>query len=828
MNDARLALRLLAREWRTGEIRILLAVIVLAVASLTSVAFFADRARQSLAQEANALLAADLVLSADQPIDAGFETEARRRGLAAVRTATFLSMARTADGVRLAGLKAVSDGYPLRGRLRIADAPFAPDRPATGLPQPGEAWIDARLANELNLGKGHAIQLGQLSLTVTAILSHEAERGGNFLAMAPRVLLNQTDLAATGLVQEGSRITWRLMLAGPPDALTGFQAWAKPRLARGQKLEGLRDARPELSDVLDKAERYLGLAALLSVVLAAAAAHLILRRYTQRHFDQFALLRCFGANQGRLIRLYLTQFAGLGLLAGVIGGLLGLTMQSAIAHVLGDAMRLPLATPSWRPFALGLLAGLVLVLAFSLPPLRRLAGVPALRVLRRDLGPPQGSDRLGQAIGLATLAGLLFWQAGDARLGLMTLAGLIVTGLAAALLIGLLLAPLASLATRLPPAPKLGLLALRRRGPDSVLQVMALSLGLFALLLLSLVRDDLVAAWRDKLPADAPNRFVINIQPDQVAAVRELLLENGVANVTLHPMVRGRLTAIADRPVDPATYEEDRARRLAEREFNLSASAAPPTDNEIVAGRWWRPGETGQFSVEEGIANRLGIRLGDRLSFDAGGLPLTGTVTSLRKVDWDSFRVNFFVIASPGALDGLPASHITSFHLPPSHSATLAKLVTAFPNVTVIDVDTVMTEMRGLLARVGQAVQLLFLASVGVGVMVMVAALYARRDERAREIGVWRTLGASATTVRTALATEFAVLGALSGLVAAGAASGLAWLLAARLFELPHMPDARIWLAGLAGGVILVLSVGLAATRNLLAEPPLRALGRSD
>lgn len=828
MNDLRLALRLLAREWRTGEIRILLLVIVLAVASLTAVAFFADRARQSLAQEANALLAADLVLSADRPTTPDLEAEARRRGLATVRTTTFLSMAQAGGATRLAGLKAVSQGYPLRGRLRIADAPFAADRPAIGVPGPGEAWIDARLANELGIGRGDAIQLGDKTLRVSAILSHEAERGGNFLALAPRVMFNQADLAATGLVQEGSRITWRLMLAGEPGALTAYQDWAKSRLTRGQKLEGLREARPELTEVLDKAERYLGLAALLSVVLAAAAAHLILRRYLTRHFDQFALLRCFGASQGRLLRLYLVQFAGLGLLAGVLGGLLGLATQTAIVHVLGDALRLPLAGPSWRPFALGLLAGLVLVLAFSLPTLRRLTGVPALRVLRRDLGPPQRGDWLGRGISLTVLACLVFWQAGDPRLGLMALAGLVVTALAAALLIRLLLAPLAALASRLPPAPRLGLLALRRRGPDTPLQVMALSLGLFALLLLSLVRDDLMAAWQDKLPANAPNRFVINIQPDQVAGVDALLRKNGVADATLYPMVRGRLTHIADRPVDPDAYEETRARRLADREFNLSVLATAPADNEIIAGRWWQPGETGQFSVEEGLAKRLGIRLGDRLEFDAGGLPLSGSVTSLRKVDWDNFRVNFFVIAPPGALDGLPASHITSFHLPPAQRGALTQLVAAFPNVTVIDVDTVVTEMRGLLDRLGRAVQLLFLASVTVGVLVMVAALYARRDERAREIGVWRTLGASAATVRSALATEFAVLGALSGLVAAGAASGVAWLLAAQLFELPHTPDPDIWLAGLVGGIVLVLTVGLTATRGLLAEAPLAALGRAD
>lgn len=824
MTDLFLALRLLAREWRAGELRILLAVVALAVAGLTAVAFFTDRARVSLTREANVLLAADLVLSADHAIDPAFEAAARRLGLAATHSTALLSMARGDNRVRLAGIKAVGTGYPLRGHLRIADAPFAPDRLADGLPAPGQTWIDARLAGELGLRVGDHIGVGERTLTVAAILSHEGERGGNFMALAPRLLMSEADLAATGLIQEGSRATWRLMLAGETAAVDAFRAWAGARLARGQKIEDVRDARPELREVLDRAERYLGLAALLAVVLAAAAAQTVLRRYVERHFDQFALLRCFGAGRRRLFRLYLYQFAGLGLAAGCLGGLAGWLVQQGLAALLGDVLRLPLAAPSWRPFGLGLLAGLILVLTFSLPAMRRLAGVPALRVLRRELGPARTSQWAVQGLALAVLAGLLFWQAGDTQLGLIVVGGLIAAALVAGLAIRAALTPIGWLAGHLPPAPRLGLLALRRRGWETTLQVMALSLGLLALLLLTLVRDDLMAAWQGRIPADAPNRFAINIQPDQVTPVRDWLVAQGVADAALYPMVRGRLTAIAGRPVDPAAYEEDRARRLAEREFNLSALAAPPPDNRIVAGQWWHDGATGEFSVEDGIARTLGIRLGDRLEFDAGGLPVSGRVTSLRQVDWDSFRVNFFVVAPPGDLDGLPASHITAFRLPPERAAVLADLVAAWPNVTVIDVDSVMREMRALLDRVGRAVQLVFLFSLAVGLLVMVAALYARRDERAREIGLWRTLGASQATVRIALAAEFATLGLLSGAVAAGAASTLAWLLAERVFDLPHAIDPAVWLTGLAGGLVLVLAVGLVATRGLLGAPPLAAL----
>jgi putative ABC transport system permease protein len=465
----------------------------------------------------------------------------------------------------------------------------------------------------------------------------------------------------------------------------------------------------------------------------------------------------------------------------------------------------------------------LLVLAFSLPALLRLAKVPALRVLRRDLGAPHTGAVLAQGAGLALVAGLLFWQAGELRLGLIVGGGVVGLMLAAALAIQLLLLPLPWLAQRLPTSARLGLLNLRRRRWETTLQAMALSLGLLALLLLTLVRGDLFDSWRNQAAPGAPNRFIINIQPEQVEAVRASLAGQGIDGVVLYPMARARLLSIGSRTVSPEDYEEPRAKRLVEREFNLSAMATLPADNPITAGHW--SGNEG-FSVEEGLAETLGIKLGDALLFDAGGLPLQGQVTSLRKVEWDSFRVNFFVIATPEAFSQLPQSFITSFYLPPGRGDVLAKLVTDFPNLTVIDVEQVMGELRGLLDRVSAAVQLIFVFSLAVGVLVLLAALYARRDERAREIGLWRTLGASRRRVMLALATEFTALGLLAGGLAAGAASGVAWLLAERVFELPHAPNPFIWLVGLGGGCLLVLGAGLLASRGIVQAPPMRALRR--
>ena len=818
-----LALRLLAREWRAGEMRVVLLAVALAVASLTAVRYFADRVEQALGHEANTLLAADLALVSDHPIAPDFAQAAAVRGLQVARTTTFLSMTLAGDRNLLTGIKAVAPGYPLRGALRIAPDLFGADAPTRKVPAPGEAWVDSRLASGLGVKPGDFIEAGAARLHITAMLTFEGERGGNFMALAPRLLINADDLPRTGLVQEGSRVVYRLLVAGDGGQVAAFQAWAKPRLARGEKLEDVRDARPELRQVLDRAQRYLGLAALLTVLLAAAATQMALRRYVQRHFDQFALLRCFGASQACLMGLYLLQLGGLGLLAGALGSLLGWLAQAGMVHLLGDAIRLGLPAPSYLPLLLGLAAGVLLVLAFSLPALLRLVRVPALRVLRRDLGAPPAGALLAHGVGLGLVAGLLFWQAGELRLGLIVGGGILALMLAAAVAIQLLLWPLPWLAQRLPSSVRLGLLNLYRRRWETTLQAMALSLGLLALLLLTLVRGDLFESWRNQAAPGAPNRFVINIQPEQVEAVHAYLAGQGIADVTLYPMARARLTRIGGRPTSQDDYPEERAKRLIEREFNLSSLRALPPDNLITAGRW---SSTDGFSVEAGLAKTLGIKLGDELQFDAGGLPLSGRVTSLRKVEWDSFRVNFFVIAPPGAFNTLPQSFITSFHLPKDRGAVLAGLLSAFPNVTVIDVEQVMGELRGLLDRVAAAVQLIFLFSLAVGLLVMLAALYARRDERAREIGLWRTLGASRRRVLLALATEFTALGLLAGGLAAGAAAGVAWVLAERVFELPHTPNPLIWLVGLGGGWLLVAGAGLLVSLNFLQTPPMISLRR--
>ncbi len=759
MNNFALSLRMLRREWRAGELRVLAAALVIAVASVTSVGFFTDRVGRALAQQANLLLGADLVLISDHPPDAGFEREALRRGLRTAHTLSFPSMVLHGGHAQLAEIKAVSRNYPLRGQLRVARQPYVPDRASSGIPEAGTAWLDERLFKQLDAGAGAGLEVGASHLAVSAVLTQEPDRGSVLFNIAPRLLMNIQDIPATGLIQEGSRVSYRLLVAGETGTVELFRAWAAPRLKRGERLEGVSDARPEIRSALARAARFLGLAALTSIILAAVAVVMATRRFMARQLDNCAVLRCLGAQQRLIFRLYLVQFLLLGLAASLIGCVLGYIGQMLLAQRLGSMVTAELPLPSLLPALQGILTGMVTLLGFSLPFLQQLKHVPALRVLRRELGPPGRFGLIGFALGLAGISGLVLWQAGDAKLGGYVLAGLGAAILVAALLALLLIRALSGMrlqasASRgfyLSASLRYGLANIVRRAGGSVVQVRAFSLGMLMLLLLTVVRGDLMQSWQSTLPADAPNRFVINIQPDQVQLLRGFFHDRHIPPPALYPMVRGRLLAVNGKPVEAGKYPDERAQHLVEREFNLSWSDRLPDDNQIVAGKWWTkellnkssapsplmgegwgegeksmhypspqpspargegaihrlPGEDGagaQLSVEEGIAKTLAIKLGDELTYGVGGATFSARVASLRKVNWDSFRVNFFVVASPGLLEKFPASYITSFHLPDAQGGLLDEMVKAFPNLTVIDVSAVMNQVRTIMDRVAGAV----------------------------------------------------------------------------------------------------------------------------
>ncbi len=819
-----LSLRMLRRDLKAGELGLLLVALIIAVTSLTSVGFFTDRVARALKLEANQLLGGDIVLVADHALKPEWRAEATRRGLRSVESASFTSMATVGEGAQLAGVKVVEDGHPLRGAIRIAPGLNQPDAPAPGIPARGELWLDERLASALGAKVGDVVGLGASRLRMAAVLSFESDRGANFFSLLPRLIINAADLPATQLIQPGSRAFYRLHVAGDPAEVARFETWAKGRLQRGESLETVDNARPEVRTVLDRAERFLRFAAMLAVVLAAVAVGLATRRFVERHLDGCAVMRCLGARQAQLMGLFIGEFVLLGLAAGVVGCALGFGVQFVLAGLLGGLVGVPLPAPGGWPVAHGMAVALLLLLGFALPPLIRLGRVSTLRVLRREWNGVAAREGLAWALGALVLAGLLVAIARDWLLGAWVVGGFAlafaVYGLVAWLVLGLL----GHLRAVAGSGWRYGLAALRRRPVASLVQVLALGMGLTALLLLTLVRSDLLDNWRQSTPADAPNRFVINIQPDQLEPLRRFFADDGRPAPLLQPMIRGRLVQVNNRPVGPDDYADDRARRLVDRDFNLSFDTRLPDGNSVVAGRWHGADTAPQFSVEQGLAQTLGLALGDVLTFEIAGVRSEARITSLRKLDWDSMRVNFFVIAAPGMLDSQPASYITSFYLPAAQMEFANRLVAAFPNLTVIDVAAVIGQIQGMVGQLIGAVQFVFGFAVVAGVVVLLGALQATHDEREKELAILRTLGARNRQLRGALLAEFAALGLVAGALAGVGATGIGWALGHFVFKLPYAPSLLPVLAGSVAGCLVVMLAGWLGTRHLLSRPPLESL----
>lgn len=811
----RLVWRMLVRDWRAGELGVLAAALFIAVAALTAVAALADRVEQGLRLQAHQVLGGDLLLAADHPWSDEFRRQATQRGLRLAESATLMSMAMTGGAAHLVDIKAVGVGYPLRGALRTSTAPGSSDSEASGPPARGSAWVVESLAAAGLL----PLQIGNLHLDARAILTLDPERGMAAFALAPRVIIHLDDLMASGLVQPGSRIGWRLHIAGDAASVADYRDWAAAHLGRGERLETIDNARPEMQTLVERAQRFLRLAALLTLVLAAVAIGLATDRYLRRHLDACAVMRCLGASSRTLLIVHGGEFLLLTLIATGVGCLAGVLLQQALLALLGGLLVTDLPAVSWQVALQGGAVGLVLAGGFLLPPLLSLHRVATVRVLRREMSVGEPRRLLGYLFGLALLAALVIWLAGGWRLGLIVLAGFAVTVIVVIAAAYGMLAGLRRLARNLGPAWRLGLIGLQRRRQAAVVQVAALAIGITALLVLTVARDDLLTSWRNRLPDDAPNRFIINLQAEQRPDFARFFSERGLPPPRVEPMVRARLTAVNGRPVADQTYADERARRLVEREFNLSWTTQIPDGNSISQGRWF--GEDGvlQFSVEQGLAETLGLHVGDRLSYQLGGETLTGAITSLRKLEWNSMRVNFFVIMPPMALQHGQASFITSFYLPPAALGFTNDLSRAFPNLTVIDVGMVLKQLQDTLDQVARAVAALFGLSLVAGLIVLYAGIEASADQRRRELALMRALGGRRRQLRRAMAAEFVTLGAASGLLAGCAAAGIAWALGRWVFHLAYLPTPWLPLAGGITGAVGVAAVGLLLTRDILVRP---------
>ncbi|MBY0439889.1 MAG: FtsX-like permease family protein, partial [Burkholderiales bacterium] len=719
---------------------------------------------------------------------------------------------------QLSEVRAVGDGYPVKGDIGVAPRHLEVPVATRGVPARGTVWVDTRMVALLGVDGGDTIELGDRSFTIAGVFERDAEASVGFLSMSPRILVNALDLPETGLVQASSRISHRLMLAGPPGDIARYRGFVAQRLGAGQRVEDVREARPELRSAIERAERFLGLAALVSVILAGVAVALAARRFLQRHLDACAMMRCLGAPQRQMIGLYLTQFLLLGVVASAIGCAIGAAGQQVLVQVLGSLVSASLPAPTPWPAVKGMATGVVLLLGFGLPPLIALSTVPTLRVLRRDLGSPGRGSLLSWLAAVAAISAMVMWEAADLKLGLAMLGGTVATVAVCAGCAWLAMRGAGRLAGggrgRGSFTWRYGIANLNRRALGSIVQMTALGLGIMALLLLTLVRGELLDNWRRSLPADTPNQFLVNIQPDQVERVRAFHAQEGLAAPNVQPMVRGRLVSVNGKPVQPSDYADDRTRRLVDREFNMSFMADVPPGNDLVAGRWWTPADKGSalMSFEQDIAARIGIRLGDSVVYDVAGTRREFIVTSLRRVDWDSFRTNFFVVTAPGALDGLPVSYITAFRLPEGREGFTNSLIREFPNLLVLDVGSILARVQAMIDQVSRAVEFLFLFTLLAGLVVLYAAIASTRDERVFEGAIIRTLGGSRRQLQVVQLAEFTAIGALSGLVAAFGASALAWALGRFVLGVPFVFDPWVWLAGFAGGALLVGAAGWVGT----------------
>ncbi len=831
-----LGLRSLWRDLRAGELRLLIVAVTLAVAALTAVGFFADRIKGGLQRDARALIGGDAVVSSDKPTPEAILAKVRELKLDSVNNVSFPTMARATEGQggssKLVALKAVESGYPLRGQLKVSSSPDTPEQATREVPAPGSVWVDANLLDALGLKVGDSLLMGSSSLKVAQIIVVEPDRGAGFMNFAPRVMMNRADLAATALIQPASRITYRMAVASNDQrAVKEFSDWmaAKDKAGeyRGLRLESLEGGRPEMSSTINRAEKFLNLVALLAALLSAVAVAIAARGFAARHLDQCAMLRVLGVSQRNMAASYILEFALIGLFASGLGVLLGFAVHFGFVMLLAGLVESSLPAASIWPVLFGLGMGLTLLAAFGLPPVLQLAQVPPLRVIRRDVGGLKAASGGVLLLGIAGFAALLMAASRDVVLG-----GIAVGGFLAAVL---LFAGMSYLAVRLlrksvneTTAPRWLILATRQisaRPAYAVVQVSALAVGLLALVLLVLLRTDLISSWRKATPPDAPNRFVINIMPEQSKDFVRNIEAQGVKKYDFFPMIRGRLVAINGKATTPEAFTDDRAKRLVDREFNLSHAAKQPAHNIVTSGKWTEE-EKDAISVEEGIAETLKLKMGDSLTFDIGGVQVTSKITSLRKVDWGSFRANFFVMYPVSKMPEVPATYMSAFKAPEARGFDNA-LVRQFPNVTNVDMSLTINQVQRVLDQVIRAVEFLFGFTLLAGLVVLFAAVTATREERTREFAILRAVGARSQLLRQVQRAELAGVGMLAGVLASIVAIAVGWALAKYVFEFTW--TAAAWVVPASGvlGALLALAAGWWGLREVLNTPVMNTLRRA-
>ncbi|MBV1877068.1 MAG: ABC transporter permease [Pseudomonadales bacterium] len=826
-----LGLKLLWRDWRSGELTLLLFSLIMAVATVTTIALFVDRLQQALMQESATFLAADRVIRTAEPIAAHILLKSDQLGLQRAETISFLSMVFSAERAQFASIKAVNENYPLRGKLIVAAAAFERGDIVEQGPKTGEVWVESRLLPSLDIQVGDLLDIGATSLLVTKALIKEPDPGAGFDSAGPRVMMNLSDVPATSVVQPGSLINYRYLFAGDNSALLEFSAWVKPLLSQGSRVISVKDGVQGIGAALARAERFLLLGGLLGVVLAGVAIALSAKRYARRHFDHVAIFKTLGATPNAVDGLFLVIFSLLGLLATVAGSGLGYCAQLAVVSILGPYIPIELPAPGVQPFLLGLITGFVCLLSFALPPITRLRAIEPVRVIRRDVDEPELKDWLGYAMGVCGTLGLMWWYSQDLELALTLFSGAAVAVIFLYLIASLLLRTSRLVGMQAGSAWRLALAGMHRRGQENTVQILVFGLAIMLVLILAIVRTDLIDSWQSQIPDNAPNHFAINISPADVAPIRELLTENQIQSEPIYPMIRGRIIKVNQQSAKTrdANASTDTRRGSGPRSGatrNLTYATLLPDANEIVAGQWWPASYRGPalVSLEQEFALSNGLKIGDELVFNIQGREVSALVSNIRLLNWDNMRPNFYIIFSPDALAEFSSTFMTSFYLAADNKLFLNDILRTYPTMTVIAVDAIIEQIQNIIQQVSMAIELVLGLILVTGAFVLLASIQASMDERLQEHAILRTLGAARNLVMGSLIIEFCLLGLFAGLLATIGAEITVFALEVKIFKLAYTPNLLLWLLGPMLGLVLVGIIGTVATYKVVRVPPMIVL----